>query len=256
MKKVIANWKMLPETLAQAVEVGERVAAHMKDVSPEALSLVVCPPFIFMEEIARHIHGVADLGAQDVALTDAPAQTGEISAEQLISLGVQYVIVGHSERRWKLGESEEVIRAKLALALRHNLTPIVCLGERSREGSWQDELIAQTVATLEGLSSSQVSRCLFAYEPVWAISTNPDAKPDTPASAVHAMSVIRDVLTDRFQASHLSFLYGGSVTQKNAADFLARPEIGGVLVGGASVRPDEFIAILEAAAMVKPTEDL
>jgi len=254
MKKlVVANWKMLPESLGQAEELLERTDAHLQELNHEAFGLVVCPPFIFIEEVAKLLQeGVyaemARLGAQDIASADTGAYTGEVSGTQLVRLGVRYVIIGHSERRWKLGESDEVTNTKLKVALRAGLTPIVCLGERTREGAWSDELALQTASTLAGLTAGQVAQCVIAYEPVWAISTNPGAKPDTPASAVQSMGLIRETIADKFDVSHTAFLYGGSVTPENALSFLERSEVSGVLVGGASVRSDDFCRILSVAS--------
>ncbi len=251
MKKlVIANWKMLPTSLAEAQE----ILARMDDVLGELgenreMSLVVCPPFVFIEEVARtlgtgHLEHSAELGAQDIAIQESGALTGEVSGSQLAKLGVHYVIIGHSERRWKLGESDATVNEKLKVALRDGLIPIVCVGERTREGEWQAELSAQVQATFSGVSSDDLGRCLIAYEPVWAISTNPGARPDTPESAAQSVALLRDVLGQQ------RFLYGGSVTDKNARAFLERPEFSGVLVGGASVRAEEFTRILEISATI------
>lgn len=254
MKKlIIANWKMLPETLAQAEEILSRTEECLRGLDRESFELVICPPFVFLEEVAKMLAGgaladVAVLGAQDIAVQDSGALTGEVSGPQLGRLGVRYAIIGHSERRWKLGESDEVTNMKLRATLRAGLTPVVCLGERTRDGQWQQELAAQTAATFAGMTAGQVSQCLVAYEPVWAISTNPGATPDTPASAVQSMGLIRETIADRFDVSHPTFLYGGSVTPANAAEFLERPEVSGVLVGGASVRPDDFCTILSVAS--------
>jgi len=254
MKKlVVANWKMLPETLGQAEELIARTEECVRDLAPGVLDLVICPPFVFLEDVARLLSegslvSSASLGAQDIAAAESGAFTGEVSGAQLVSMGARYVIIGHSERRWKLGEPDDIVNTKLKIALREGLTPIVCLGERTRESGWEGELAAQTAATFKGLSAAQISALLVAYEPVWAISTTPGARPDTPASAVQSMSAIRELLADRFDVSHTTFLYGGSVTPDNADAFMARDEIAGVLVGGASVRADDFCRILTIAA--------
>jgi len=255
MKKlIVANWKMNPGTLAEAQDIVAKIDEHVRGLGAGAqqLDVVFCPPFVFLEDVAAMLGegvlaDVARLGAQDIAARDDAAQTGEVSGPQLAKLGVRYVIVGHSDRRYKLGETDEMVNAKLQAVLRNGLVPIVCVGEQAREDGWQDALKAQVVATLYGLTPGQVSQCIIAYEPVWAISTNPDAKPDTPAGAVLSMGLIREALADHFDVSHHAFLYGGSVTPANADDFLQRPEISGVLVGGASVRAEDFCAILSAA---------
>lgn len=238
MKKlIIANWKDHPETWGQAQELLARIEEHLRMIDhADRFELVICPPARYFSEVAPLLKegalaDITQLGAQDMT-------------PEVLSVGARYVIIGHSDRRWKLGESDETVNAKLKTSLEQGLVPIVCLGERSRTGDWQGELASQAVATFRGMTPGQVSQCLIAYEPVWAISTNPDAVPDTPASAVQAMGVIRDTLVDQFDVSHPTFLYGGSVSPDNAADFLARPEISGVLVGGASVRSADFQKIL------------
>jgi triosephosphate isomerase len=254
MKKlIVANWKMLPPILAEAEELLARMDDCLRELDRTALDIVVCPPFVYTEEVSKLLRegalaDVTALGAQDIAIAPTGAFTGEVSGAQLVGLGVRYVIVGHSERRWKLGESDDVVNAKLSAALAAGLTPIVCLGERSRDGAWQEELAAQTAATFAGLTGHQTLRCHIAYEPVWAISTNPGARPDTPGSAVQAMAIIRDILTDRHNIAHPAFLYGGSVTPDTVEQFLNRPEIAGVLVGGASVRAGDFCRILSVAS--------
>jgi triosephosphate isomerase (TIM) len=242
MKKIIvANWKSLPNTLAEAEDILAKLDERLSGAA-KAPDIVICPPFNFIEDVAKRLQEgklaeVAQLGGQDMT-------------DNLVRLGVRYVIIGHSDRRWKLGESDETVNGKLKTALAAGLVPIVCLGERSREGGWQGELTAQTAATFSGVSADDIAKCLIAYEPVWAISTNLNARPDTPASAVQSMGLIRDFLADQFRVSQSTFLYGGSVTPANANDFLSRTEISGVLVGGASVRIQEFLAVINAATVL------
>lgn len=256
-KLIVANWKTLPKTLAEAQDIVAKIDEHIRGLgtATQKLDIIFCPPFVFLEDVAALLAegvlaDVARLGAQDIAARDDAAQAREVSGPQLAKLGVRYVIIGHSERRWKLGESEETINEKLKTTLRNGLIPIVCVGERIREGDWQDALKAQVVATLRGLTPGQVSQCIIAYEPVWAISTNPDAKPDTPSSAVESIQIIHASIFDNWKLeieNSPKALYGGSVTPANADDFLQRPEISGVLVGGASVRAEDFCAILSVA---------
>ncbi len=253
-KFIVANWKMLPTTLAEAQELLESVNEHLEMLGEQReFSLIFCPPFVFIEEVAKmlaagHLKHMAELGAQDISPQDQGALTGEVSGPMLSRLGVRYVIVGHSERRWKLGESDEVVNAKLKAALRNELVPIVCVGERTRDAGYENFLREQTKKTFEGLSPDEVARCLIAYEPVWAISTTPDARPDTPENALESMNIIRDVLSSRFQLLGPLFLYGGSVTAENAEAFLAPRDINGVLVGGASVNKKEFVKIIAVVA--------
>src|SRR3989344_3259021 len=186
-KYIVANWKMSPTSLAEAEQILDFVNDHLESRNEKELSLVFCPPFVFLEEVGKilktsHFEHGASLGAQDIFWEDAGADTGEVSGPMLKKLGVEYVIVGHSERRWKLGESDEVVNKKIKAVLRNEMTPIVCLGEKVRDDNFKKFLEEQVNKTFEGLTTDEVERCIIAYEPVWAISTNPGAKPDTPAS--------------------------------------------------------------------------
>ena len=264
-KLIVANWKMLPESLAEAEEILEFVDDYLGSLPHKnELSLVFCPPFVFLEEAARilktsHLEHEAFLGAQDISIEDKAALTGEVSGPMLRKLGVGYVIIGHSERRWKLGESDDTVNKKLKSALRNELTPIVCIGEKTRDDNFSAQggsasgrnnfLENQIKNTFEGLTPDDISKCIIAYEPVWAISTNPGSHPDTPDSALESIKIIKNILTFNFQLSTFNlFLYGGSVNPKNVEDFLKKEEINGVLVGGASVNKEEFIKILRLAS--------
>lgn len=224
-KIIVANWKMNPQTLQEA-----------EDLFRISADVIVCPPFVYIEELSK-IKSGAILGAQDIALSDEPDQTGEVSGEMLRQFGVMYVIIGHSERRWKLGESDEIVNKKLKLALAHNFRPIVCIGEKVRDENFRDFLKEQVNSTFAGLSAEQIEKCLIAYEPVWAISTNREAKPDMPEATVESVNFIKSIL-------NTVVLYGGSVNSKNVSDFISLSEIAGVLVGGASVNKEEFKKII------------
>jgi triosephosphate isomerase (TIM) len=242
-KLIVANWKMAPNSLSEA----DAILKYIRDfLNP---NLIICPPFIFIEEIAKLV-GQAMLGAQDIFWDDVGADTGEVSGPMLKKLGVKYIIVGHSERRWKLGESDEVVNKKLKAVLRNEMTPIVCIGEKVRDDSFKDFLKNQISETFKDLVADEVSRCIVAYEPVWAISSNPDAKPDTPSSALESLEVIKECLNSKFEIrnSKLNFLYGGSVNADNVIDFINQEGVDGVLVGGASVNKKEFIKILSLMA--------
>lgn len=271
-KIIVANWKMSPTTLAEAEGILEFVDDYLSSINdPPAggeFSLVFCPPFVFIEEVAKiigtsHLEHQAFLGAQDISTDDKAALTGEVSGPMLSRLGVRYVIIGHSERRWKIGESDEVVNRKLKSALRNEFIPIVCIGEKIRDDNfsagggpasgWKKFLKEQVDKTCEGLTPEEVSRCIIAYEPVWAISSNPGAHPDTPASAIESISEIKTILAEGWKlgAGDLpQVLYGGSVNSKNAGDFLKEKDINGVLVGGASVNKEEFVRILEKVSQI------
>lgn len=224
MKKlIIANWKELPGTLAQAEEILSQVDECLNDT--QEISLVICPPFKYLKEVARmlgagHLEHDAELGVQDMVYDLPPS--------------ARYVIIGHSSRRLA-GESDAIVNEKLKNALRAELIPIVCV-----------EYAEQARTTFAGVSVDDMARCLVAYEPVWAISTNPGARPDTPESAVESVRLIRSVI-----GTEPRMLYGGSITEANAKEFLMRPEFSGVLIGGASVRADEFCRILSIAAQLQ-----
>ena len=281
-KLIVANWKNHPDTLAEAQEILEFTNDYLDSLNEKRpFSLVFCPPFVFIEEVAKmlqmsHMEHESFLGAQDIAIEDKAALTGlvegsrlrgggpneigdapkkpgiavEVSGPMLRKLGTNYVIIGHSERRWKLGESDKVVNQKLKSALRNELVPIVCIGERKREDNFKDFLKDQVVKTFEGLTPDEIGKCIIAYEPVWAISTNPGAKPDTPESALESIHIIKEILNSEFSVQGNTFLYGGSVNSGNIASFIRENEINGVLIGGASVNKEEFIKILKIAVRI------
>jgi triosephosphate isomerase (TIM) len=241
-KIIVANWKMAPNSLQEADAILKYISDYLD------ANVIICPPFIFTEEVAKLVNG-ARLGAQDISWEDVGADTGEVSGPMLRKLGVSHVIVGHSERRWKIGESNEIVNEKLKAILRNNMIPIVCIGEKRRDLNFKKFLKNQTCATFEGLSKDEVSRCMIAYEPVWAISSNPDAKPDSPVKALESIDIIKQVIAS--QCSNISnqlFLYGGSINPENVVNFINMKGIDGVLVGGASVNKKEFVKILSLAA--------
>lgn len=253
-KYIVANWKMKPETAGKVTEILSRADDALGEVGEQReLSLIFCPPFVFLDEVAgairqSHLLHEAELGAQDVAIRGEGALTGEVSGPQLVQSGVRYVIVGHSERRYQLGEDDGTVNRKLHVALQSGLVPIVCVGEPKRDGSWEEALREQVRGTFQGLERDSIGRCLVAYEPVWAISTNPNAEPDTPESALESINFVRSVLAENAEPK---VLYGGSVDPGNVAAFLSPEGIDGVLVGGASVRPDDFASILRQAAALQ-----
>lgn len=250
-KIVIANWKNKPQALVEAEELLEANENFME--TGKNFGLVICPPFIYLEEAAKffstsRLSQTASLGAQDLAIDDKSSLTGEVSGAMLNNLGVRYVIIGHSERRWKLGESDAVVNQKLKTALADGLIPIVCIGEQSREDGFENIIREQVANTFAGLDGQAVGKCLIAYEPVWAISTNPGARPDNPESALEAMGVIRDFIKEKYGVGEISVLYGGSVNPANVRGFLGKEKIDGILVGGASVKKEDWEKILAIAA--------
>ena len=246
-KKLIAgNWKMHKtpdETRDYLRDFLSLVAGHDRD------EIVVCPPYT---DVAAAIEaaqgsGIA-IGVQNVHWKAEGAYTGEISAPMLLSLGVTHVIVGHSERRQYFGETDDTVNLRLKTALETGLTPICCVGEVLEEreaGLCDDVLRRQCVRAFHALSAKKAAKLVVAYEPVWAIGTGKTA---TPEIAAEAHAVIRreaaEVFGEEF-AAKLRILYGGSVKPDNAAELMAQEEIDGALVGGASLDPKSFAAIVK-----------
>ena len=242
---IAANWKM-NKTVAEAAEFIDallpRIAATQHDV-------VVCPPFTALHEVVERRRGTAvRVAAQNMHEGEAGAFTGEISAPMLVELDVEAVVLGHSERRQFFGETDEALAKKVPAALAADLEPILCVGEseEARDGGQTEEVLErQLQADLSGIEAGQVENVVIAYEPIWAIGTGRTATPD---QAQEVCAFIRDVLRARGGAAdRVRILYGGSVKPGNAAELLALPDVDGALVGGASLDPEDFAAIVEAA---------
>lgn len=217
--------------------------------SPEA-ACVICPPFVYLYEAWRLLRDSAfSLGAQDVCADTHGAFTGEISAAMLKDVGCGYVIVGHSERRLLYRENDQLVARKFATAHARGLVPILCIGEQlaDREAARTREVIARQLdAVLELSGAGALAEGVIAYEPVWAIGTGRNASPDQ-AQEVHAFIRARIGERDAKIAAATRILYGGSVKAGNAAELFAMPDVDGGLIGGASLKADEFLAILGAA---------
>ena len=258
-KLIVSNWKMAPSSLAEAEQILDLVDEYLGSLNEKEFSLVFCPPFVFLEKVGKilktsHLAHQAELGAQDISVDDKTALTGEVSGPMLNKLGVRYVIVGHSERRWKLNESNETVNQKLKAVLRNEMMPIVCLGEKVRDDKFKEFLKDQVQRTFAGLSRDELEKCIIAYEPVWAISKTPDAKPDTPQSALESIEIIKNTLIRNWKleiGNSPKALYGGSIASVNAREFLDNDGFDGVLIGGASVKRDEFVKILAKAVNLK-----
>ncbi|TSC82264.1 MAG: triosephosphate isomerase (TIM) [Parcubacteria group bacterium Gr01-1014_19] len=232
-KIIIANWKLNPSAPVDA----EKLAKE-SDVK----GLVIAPPFPFLEFVEAIIKK-ADLGAQDLFWEDSGAYTGEVSGAQLKSLKVSHVIIGHSERRLNLGETDEMVAKKVAVALKDGLMPVVCVGEtrQQRDKNQTAAVVEQEVRI--GLSRAGAgSEVVVAYEPIWAIGTG---SPDTPENMLKMVKLIKEV-AGRLNVK-VRCIYGGSVKADNADTFLSHPEIEGALVGGASLKPEEIKKIVSIA---------
>ena len=245
---VAGNWKM-NKSAVEAAALLESMLPELKAVS--GVERVICPPFIALTVLAPRLAGSGiGLGAQTMHWEDAGAFTGEISPLMLKDL-CSHVILGHSERRASFGETDETVNKRLHAALRHGLTPIVCVGETLAEnesGTTADVVGRQVRSGLAGLTAEQVGGVVIAYEPVWAIGTGRAATPEGAEAVVSTM--IRPALAGLFgseMADSIRVQYGGSVTAANAASFFGQPGIDGALVGGASLKPAEFLGIVAAA---------
>ncbi len=246
---IAGNWKM-NKTPAEAAELARAVIAEIGSLG--TVERILCPPFLALPGLAAIVAGTGiGLGAQNMHWEKFGAFTGEISAPMLVGL-CQYVIIGHSERRQYFGETDDTVNRKVKAALAHGLTPIICVGENlvENEAGQTGEVVTRQVrGAYAGLTGDEALRTIVAYEPVWAIGTGKAATPEQ-ANAVMGQ-YIREVLgymyTDAV-ASALRLQYGGSVTAANAQALMAQPEIDGALVGGASLKPADFAAIVKAAA--------
>ncbi len=228
----------------------EAIAAQFP-AAPRA-ECVVCPPFVYLQEVARLLRDAeipVALGAQDVCAEGQGAYTGEVSAAMLKDVGCAYVIVGHSERRLGYGEGDQLVARKFAAAQGRGLSPILCVGEQlsEREGGRTSEVVSRQLdAVLELCGVEAFARAVVAYEPCWAIGTGHNATPEQ-AEEVHRLIRGRIAARDAKIAAEARILYGGSVKAGNAGELFTQPDVDGGLIGGASLKADEFLAILAAA---------
>ncbi|MFM1887575.1 MAG: hypothetical protein RL026_2732 [Pseudomonadota bacterium] len=251
-RKIIAgNWKM-HGSRAENTALVDAVVAGFK--APEGVECVVCPPFVYLHEVARQLRGTAvQLGAQDVCAEAAGAYTGEVSAAMLKDVGCRYVLVGHSERRAIYKEDDALVARKFEAVLAKGLEPVLCVGETlaEREAGRTFEVIARQLDAVLAVSGvAGLGRGVVAYEPVWAIGTGRTASPEQ-AQEVHAFIRARIAAQDATIAAALPVLYGGSVKAGNAAELFSRPDVDGGLIGGASLKAEEFLAICDAAPAVR-----
>ena len=245
---VAANWKM-HTTPGQARDLAAQTVAAIPSPTRAAVEIVLCPPFIALEGVHEAVGSEVRLGAQNMHWEAQGAFTGEISPTMLVPW-CWYVILGHSERRQYFGETNHDVHLKVRAAFAHNLTPIVCVGESlaQREAGETHAWVAlQVREALHGVSPAQLATLVLAYEPIWAIGTGKTASgPDANAVAAMIRAVVASIGGDT-AAQTARIQYGGSVNGTNAAEFLSQPDIDGALVGGASLKPEEFARIVEAA---------
>ena len=245
---VAGNWKMNTD-LVTARRLAREVVEAVGD--PGGVTVVVCPPFISLHDVSEVVRNTPiDLGAQNVHQEESGAYTGEVSATMLRSVGCRYTIIGHSERRQHFQETDEAVNLKIRQAQAHDLRAIVCVGEtleQRKTGQAKDVVGRQVDAALEGIDLGDTEDLILAYEPVWAIGTGETASPQQ-AQEMHAF--IRERLEDRYDAEGaraLEILYGGSVKPQNATELFEQEDVDGGLIGGASLKAEDFAAIVRAA---------
>jgi triosephosphate isomerase len=247
---VAGNWKMNTDS-HNSVSLAKSIASGCSEIAGHSVDVAVCPPFVYLQVVAKALSASSiAVGAQDLYFEQNGAFTGEISASMLKDIGCVYVLCGHSERRHIIGETDELINKKVAAAISGGLLPILCVGEliEERQAERTSEVVSrQITAGLAGLSTEKVSAVTIAYEPVWAIGTGLTATPQQ-AQQVHAL--IRKLLGEIYDSSlaeEIRIQYGGSVKPDNAVDLMCQQDIDGLLVGGASLKKDDFLAIIRAA---------
>ncbi len=246
---IAGNWKM-NTTIEQAIELVQEMRGKLDKI--EGVEKVLCPPFVSLGAADELLVGSSiKLGAQNMHFEEKGAYTGEVSPIMLAKL-CEYVILGHSERRQYFGETDEIVNKKVKTALKSDLKPILCVGERLEEneaGKTEERVTQQVRIALAGIASPQ--GLVIAYEPVWAIGTG---KAATGGQANQTIGLIRHIMAQLYGkdfAQAMRIQYGGSVTSANIAEFVSQPEIDGALVGGASLKAAEFVSIVEQTARAK-----
>ncbi|MFT8395209.1 triose-phosphate isomerase [Propionibacterium sp.] len=245
------NWKMNLNHM-EALDLVQKLAFALQDKNYDAKKseCVVIPPFTDIRTVQTLVDGdklPIVYGAQDLSEHDAGAYTGEVSADMLTKLGCTYVVVGHSERRQYHGETDEIVNTKAKKALEKGLTPIICVGESldvRKAGKHVEYTVGQVKGALAGISAKDVAGLVIAYEPVWAIGTGEVATPEDAQEVCGAIRAAVGDLYDGPTADSVRIQYGGSVKPGSVAAIMAKPDIDGALVGGASLKPDDFAAIV------------
>lgn len=244
-KIIIGNWKMNPLLSKDAEKLFTDVAKNISAI--KKTEVVICPPVLYLEKLKKISRKII-LGAQDAFPGETGAFTGEVSAEMLYSFGVRYIILGHSERR-AMGESDDEVNKKIKGALVAGLRPILCVGEveRDAEHNYFNLIKTELETDLSGISKNLIPKVIIAYEPIWAISTTIDRRDATPKDSEEMVIFIRKILFDKFgkESSPVRILYGGSVSDKDAKDFLQNGGVDGLLVGRASLDAKKFGEIVK-----------
>lgn len=255
---IVANWKMNPVSRKQAEHLFESIRKEICGI--QNAEIVLCPPFVYLDFISKKTSKGISLGGQNVFWDRQGPYTGEISPQMLKDIGCDYVIIGHSERKRDLRETDEIINKKIKAALKSRIKIILCVGEESRnsfnkDGRWTGEvdlvLREQVLRYLEGIDETQIANIIMAYEPVWAISVTENSCAATPNDALSASLLIRKTALQKYNektARSLRILYGGSVDSKNAVNFTREDGIDGILVGNASINASEFIRLVKVVS--------
>ncbi|MFH2105130.1 MAG: triose-phosphate isomerase [Parcubacteria group bacterium] len=247
---IVGNWKM-NLTLSTAEKLASDIQSGYESDLAEKVDTVVCPTYLQVPAVADVLSGQVGLGAQDLFWEEEGAYTGEVSGTMLKELGCSYVIIGHSERREYLGETDEMVGRKACAALAVGLVPIICIGESQQQreaGETNEFLEKQLLAAVDGIDQKDITRVIIAYEPIWAIGSGDPASPE---DAEGVASLIREILTDKYnqaEAQQCRILYGGSAKADNIAGFIGQDNIDGALVGGASLDAKEFVGMLTNVA--------
>jgi triosephosphate isomerase len=247
---VAGNWKMNTDSHT-SVSIAESIASGSSGIAGRQVHVAVIPPFVYISAVVKALSTSSiAIGAQDIYYEHNGAFTGEISASMLKDIGCNYALCGHSERRHVIGETDELVNKKVTAAIGGGLLPILCVGEllAERKANQTTEVVTRQIKNgLAGLSAEKVSAVTIAYEPVWAIGTGLTA---TSQQAQEVQALIRKLLGEMYDAQlaeDVRILYGGSVKPGNAADLMRQQDVDGLLVGGASLNADDFVAIIQAA---------
>lgn len=248
----VANWKM-NLTSAETEDLTEKLSQGLRTFANEKTEIILCPAFPALDNLSlilkKENPANLKIGAQDVFWEERGAFTGEVSVKMLKEVDCRYVIVGHSERRANLGETDEMVNKKVKILLENDLVPIICVGEtfEERQRGIRDVVVArQVAAAIQGVELFGNKKVIIAYEPVWVIGTGQAVLPE---DAEHSHRMIREALMENFSVDiiekHFQIIYGGSVDSKNIGDFVSRENIDGVLVGGASLKVEEFVKMIK-----------
>lgn len=253
-KLIIANWKCNPQTLKEAQRFFAAAEENVKSVeNVKNIEVVICAPFSYIQNLKSNVQNLI-VGAQDCFWEQKGPYTGEVSPPMLKSVGCEYVILGHSERRQYFNETDEIINKKIKMALASRLKPILCVGEKENEREETKQVIENQIKEcLKGIDKNQVPQIIFVYEPVWAISTTANSKDCAVNEAFSSGLMIKKMLInlcDKQTADRVKIIYGGSVDSSDAVSYIKEAKMDGVLVGAASLNANEFGKIIKSVAEI------